>query len=160
METRLWKMLIKDLSHGHIEKLNQLLITEESEHQSVLDKLRKGPVRVSGPALVEALQRVEIARSISVKLPLSLIPACRIAALARFANTAKITAISRLPFERRMATLVAFAHHLEASAQDDALDVLSMVLRDLFSRAKQANNKTRLRTIKDLDLAATTLVDA
>jgi hypothetical protein len=58
-----------------------------------------------------------------------------------------------------MATLVAFAHYFEASSQDDALDVLSVVLHDLFSRAKQANNKTRLRTIKDLDLATATLID-
>ena len=101
-----------------------------------------------------------MARDISVKLPFSRIPSCRIEKLARFANTAKITAISRLPFERKMATLIAFAHSLEASAQDDALDVLCMLLRDLFSRAKHNNNKTRLRTLKDLDLAASTLVDA
>lgn len=49
---------------------------------------------------------------------------------------------------------------LMAAAQDDALDVLSMVLRDLFSKAKIANNKIRLRTIKDLDQAAATLVEA
>jgi len=128
--------------------------------KSLLDKLRKGPVRVSSTALVQALKRVELSRSISVKLPLSRIPLCRILTLARFANTAKITAINRLPFERKMATLVAFSHYFEASAQDDALDVLSVVLHDLYSRAKQENNKTWLRTIKDLDLATATLVDA
>jgi hypothetical protein len=159
MESRLWKMLTADLTNEQKANLNQLLVKNDKEHQSLLDKLRKGPVRVSGPALVKALQRVEMARSISVKLP-STIPSCRIATLARFANTAKITAISRLPLERKMATLVAFAHHLEVSSQDDALDVLSMVLRYLFSSAKQENTKTRMRTIKDLDRAATTMVDA
>jgi TnpA family transposase len=160
MESRLWRLLIKNLTTSHQEKLNELLVVEDDEHQSLLDKLRKGPVSVSSTALVKAFKRVESARSISVKLPLSRIPACRIAMLARFANTAKITAINRLPFERKMATLVAFAHHFESSAQDDSLDVLSMVLRDLFSRAKQANNKTRLRTIKDLDKAAITMIEA
>jgi TnpA family transposase len=160
MESRLWKMLIKDLTSDQQERLNQLLVTNNDEHQSLLDKLRKGPVRVSTPSLVKSLQRVEMARDISVKLPFSRMPSCQIEKLARFANTAKITAISRLPFERKMATLVAFAHHLEASAQDDVLDVLCMILRDLFSRAKQANNKTRLRSLKDLDTAAATLVDA
>jgi hypothetical protein len=38
-----------------------------------------------------------------------------------------------------MATLIAFANHFESDAQDDSLDVLSMVLRDLFSKAKQEN---------------------
>ncbi len=160
MESRLLKMLVKDLTSDQQERLNQLLVTNDDEHQSLLDKLRKGPVRVNAPSLVKSLQRVEMARDISVKLPFSRIPSCRIEKLARFANTAKITAISRLPFERKMATLIAFAHSLEASAQDDALDVLCMLLRDLFSRAKHNNNKTRLRTLKDLDLAASTLVDA
>jgi hypothetical protein len=35
-----------------------------------------------------------------------------------------------------------------------------MVLRDLFSKAKQENKNTRLRTLKDLDQAAATLIDA
>lgn len=160
METRLWRLLIKNLTYEQQETLNTLLVKNVEENQSLLDKLRKGPVRVSSTALVQALKRVELSRSISVKLPLSRIPPCRLSTLARFANTAKITAINRLPFERKMATLVAFSHYFEASAQDDALDVLSTVLHDLFSRAKQANHKTRLRTIKDLDLATTTLVDA
>lgn len=160
METRLWRMLIKNLTSEQQENLNQLLVTNDGEYQSLLDKLRRGPVRVSGPALVKALQRLEVVRSISVNLPLSQIPSCRLAALARFAITAKSTAVSRLPVERKMATLVAFIHNLEASAHDDSLDVLSMLLRDLFSRAKQAHKKTRLRTIKDLDQAAATLSDA
>ena len=66
--------------------------------------------------LVQALKRVESARAISVKLPLYRIPACKIATLARFANTAKITAINRLPIERKMATLVAFANHFESNS--------------------------------------------
>jgi hypothetical protein len=151
-------MLIENLTPEHTKKLNQLLGKGENSPKSLLDTLRKEPVKTSASSLVAALQRVEIARSISIKLPLS-IPACRIAALARFANTAKIAAIRRLPFKRKMATLVAFAHHLEASAQDDALDILSHVLRDLFARAKRANKIVRLRTLKDLDKAAITLAN-
>ena len=160
MESRLWRMLIKNLTVSQQKKLNDLLVVEDDEHQSLLDKLRKGPVSVSSTALVQALKRVESARTISVKLPLYRIPASKIAVLARFANTAKITAINRLPLKRKMATLVAFANHFESDSQDDSLDVLSMVLRDLFSKAKQENKKTRLRTLKDLDQATATLVDA
>ena len=69
--------------------------------------------------------------------------------LARFANTAKVTAINRLPASRRMAALVAlvaFALCLEATAYDDALDVLEALLRDLFSNAERADKKARLRS--------------
>lgn len=99
MESRLWRMLIKNLKRITTGKLNDLLVVEDDEHLSLLDKLRKGPVSISSTALVQALKRVESARNISVELPLYRIPACKIATLARFANTAKITAINRLPFE-------------------------------------------------------------
>jgi succinate dehydrogenase flavin-adding protein (antitoxin of CptAB toxin-antitoxin module) len=61
-------MLIKNLSSSQQEKLNDLLVVEDDEHLSLLDKLRKGSVSVSSTALVQALKRVESARNISVKL--------------------------------------------------------------------------------------------
>jgi len=88
------------------------------------------------------------------------VPPSRIASLARFANTVKVSAVARLPVARRTATLVAFIHSLEASAQDDALDVLAILLRDLFAKAEQADRKARLRSLKDLDRAASTLAEA
>jgi len=51
-------------------------------------------------------------------------------------------------------TLVAFVSTLEATGQDDALDVLVIVLTDIFSEASKAGIKARLRTLKDLDAAA------
>jgi hypothetical protein len=64
------------------------------------------------------------------------------------------TAIERMGKERRAATLVALVSTLEATAQDDALDVLDIVLTDIFSEASKAGIKARLRTLKDLDAAA------
>ncbi|MBA2728303.1 MAG: Tn3 family transposase, partial [Parachlamydiaceae bacterium] len=55
---------------------------------------------------------------------------------------------------------VAFVHCLKATAHDDALDVLDMLLRDLFSRALKEDKKKRLRTLKDLDQASTLLAKA
>lgn len=75
-------------------------------------------------------------------------------------GAAKVSAILRLPKPRRLATLVAFVHCLEASAQDDALDVLEAVLRELFGSATNAEKKARLRTLKDLDQAAAILANA
>ncbi len=159
MDARLWRSLIKNLTNDQTEKLNNLLLVAEKQRQSLLDILRKGPVRASSKTLVKALKRIEMARELSIELPKGL-PEGRVSVLSRFANTAKTTAISRLSYERKMATLVAFAHHFEATTQDDALDILSIVLSELFSKAKRTNHKKRLRTIKDLDSAAATLIDA
>ena len=96
-----------------------------------------------------------------IKLPTTAhIPPSRLASLARFANNAKVTAVARLPSARRLATLIAFVHSLEAIAHDDALEVLDMLLQDLFGAAMQADKRARLRSLKDLDSAAITLAEA
>jgi hypothetical protein len=82
------------------------------------------------------------------------VPSGRIQALARFATAAKASAIERLPEQRRLATLVVFALTLEATALDDALDLLDILITEIFSNATKAGEKARLRTIKDLDIAA------
>ena len=80
--------------------------------------------------------------------------------MARFANRAKAQAISRMPTARRIATLVAFVHCLEATAQDEVLEVFEMLLHDLFGKAITADQKARLRTLKDLDQSAAALAEA
>ncbi|EPM90638.1 Tn5045 transposase [Pseudomonas syringae pv. actinidiae ICMP 19068] len=160
MESRLWRLLVRGVTDEQCQRLDDLLKLASGSRQSRLDRLRKGPVRVSAPALVMALQRIETVRGLGIKLPGTHVPPSRIAALARFAGTVKVSAIARLPQVRRIATLVAFVHCLEASAQDDALDVLDLLLRDLFTKAEKENRKVRQRTIKDLDRAASTLAEA
>lgn len=147
---------MRDVSLEQQARLDHLLTVADDSRQSWLDKLRKGPVRISGPALVQALGRVETVRALGITLPVVQVPPSRLAFLARFAGTAKASAVSRLPPVRRFATLAAFVHSLEASTQDDALDVLDMLLRELFSKAEQADCKARLRSLKDLDKAAST----
>lgn len=161
VEMRLWRLLARDIGPAQRASLEALLAVPEGRRSSVLDKLRTGPVRVSGPSLVQALLRLQSVRELGISLPAAArISPSRIASLARFAGTAKAGAIGRLPPVRRLATLVAFVHSLEASAQDDALEVLDMLLHELFGAAMKADKKARLRTIKDLDLAASTLAQA
>ena len=160
VELRLWRLLVRGVTVEQRQRLDDLLKPAEGSRQSWLDRLRKGPVRVSAPALVLALLRIESVRSLGIKLPGRHVPPSRIAALARFASTAKVSAVARLPQARRIATLVAFVHCLEASAQDDALDVLDLLLRELFTKAEKEDRKVRQRSLKDLDRAASTLAEA
>jgi hypothetical protein len=101
------------------------------------------------------LDRVEEIRRLGIDVSVAQrIPTGRLHVMARFANTAKVSVIRRLPESRRLATLVAFAGNLEATALDDALDLLDILLTEMFSDAARESDKARLRTIKDLDAAA------
>jgi TnpA family transposase len=160
VEDRLWKQLGHGVTDEQRTRLEDLLAVPPQGRSSRLDQLRSGPVRVSGRALVHAIQRLQTVRDLGIRLPAAGVPPSRLASLARFAGTAKVTAISRLPPVRRLATLVAFVHCLEATAQDDAVEVLDMLLHEFFSDAAKADKKARLRGIKDLDQAALVLATA
>ena len=83
------------------------------------------------------------------------IPSGRLKALARFATATWTPNIGRMPPDRRIATLLAFARHFEIVALDEALDVLDALLTGLNTQAKRDGQKGRLRTLGDLDMAAT-----
>lgn len=161
VEKRLWKCLSNQITDQQQIKLEELLLVTEGSRRSWFDQLRLGPTQITGPSLVKALDRLDKIKTYDVKLPfLGSVPHTKIAALARFAFRAKVTAIIRLPKLRRLATLAAFMHILEASAQDDALDILNSLLNQIFGKAFKSGQKTRLRNIRDLDAAAMTLADA
>jgi len=161
VEERLWRWLGRGISRDKQTRLEGLLEVPVGSRRSPLDRLRTGPVTISSRSLVLALRRLQEVRALGIQVPTATrIPATRVAALARFAGAAKVSAILRLPKRRRLATLVAFVHCLEATAQDDALDVLDALLREVFSAASKADKKARLRSLKDLDLAAATLAGA
>ena len=155
VQERLWHSLIAGLPPHSRDRLEELLTTPPGERKSQLERLRTGPVLRSGPELVRALRRLADVRDLTLDLPVTIrLPRTRVLELARFASTAKVTAVARMPPERRTAMLVAFISTLEATAQDDALEVLEIVLTDIFSEAAAAAKKARLRTLKDLDAAA------
>ena len=132
---RLWKALARAPGPEQRARLEALVIVTEGDRQTTLDRLRKGPTRVSGPALVAALDRFVEIRSLDVgRLDLRHIPASRIDALARYAGSAWAATIARMPPDRRGATLLAFARVFEATALDDALDVLDALITDFTSK--------------------------
>ncbi len=161
VDARLCHLLGRQLSGAQQTQLEALLQVPPGARYSPLDRLRSGPVRVSGPSLVRALERLRDVRNLGIAIPDNVaIPPSRIAVLARFADKAKVSVVDRLPENRRWATLVAFIHTLEASAQDDALEVFEMFVNEVFSDAQTEDRKTRLRSLKDLDALATTLTEA
>ena len=110
---------------------------------------------------MRALERLRAVRDLGIAIPdTAAIAPSRIAALARFADKAKVSVVDRLPESRRWATLVAFIHTLEASAQDDALEVFEMLVADVFGDAQAEDRKARLRSLKDLDALSITLTEA
>jgi TnpA family transposase len=152
---RLWKQLAALPDAGQQERLEALLVVPEGSRQTPLDRLRHGPTRVSGPALVGALQRLREIRDLGVgPLDLRSIPPSRLKALARFAAAAWAPTIARMPPDRRTATLLAFARHFEVVALDDALDLLDGLITELCREARQAGKRNRLRSLRDLDAAA------
>jgi len=157
---RLWRILANAPNAGQRERLEALLVVPEGARQSHLDRLRRAPTRVSGPSLVAALRRLEEIRELGVaELDLSRIPAGRLKALARHAATSWAAVIARMPSNRRIATLLAFARAFEVTALDDALDLLDLIITDQLTQAKLAGEKERLRTLGDLDAAALQLRD-
>ena len=153
---RVWKTLAQLPSAQQRERLEALVLVPEGERYTPLDRLRRGPSRISGPALVGALQRLQEIQALGVGgLDLQNIPPGRLKALARFAAATWTPNIGRMPDERRVATLLAFARHFEIVAMDEALDVLDGLLTDLNTQAKRDGQKGRLRTLGDLDMAAT-----
>lgn len=153
---RLWKTLAQLPDASQRERLEALVTVPEGARQTPLDRLRRGLSRVSGPALVSALQRLQEIQGLGVgDLDLQRIPPGRLKALARFAAATWTPNIGRMPEDRRIATLLAFARHFEIVALDEALDILDALLTDLNTQARREGQKGRLRTLGDLDMAAT-----
>ena len=159
--SQLWHRLAQLPNAEQQAKLEALVEVPDGARSSPLDQLRRAPVRVSGPALLEALERVEAIRDLGVgALPLDHLPPNRLRALARYGAAARAQAIARMAPERRHATLLAFARAFEAIAMDDTLDLLDLLMSDILREAHNDGEKERLRTLRDLDAAALQLWDA
>lgn len=158
---RLWRILARDLDAGQRARLESLLPSGEDGRRSAFDRLRDGPVLQSPAELGRAVKRLDEVRVLADGLPpTDRVPPGRVAALARQAGAARAQAVARMPEERRAATLLAYVRTLEATAQDDVLDLFDAVVTRLSADAEAAGERARLRTLRDLDAAALRLEQA
>jgi TnpA family transposase len=156
--SRLWRLLAAKITPEQKARLDALLVVPEGGRQSPMDRLRSGPTLQSTNELVRAIERLDEVRQLAAGLPpTDRLPKTRVLVLARFAGAAKAQAVARLPDERRAATLLAFLRALEASAQDDVLDLFDLLVTRMFVDAVRKGQEARLRSLGDLDAAALTL---
>jgi TnpA family transposase len=158
---RLWQRLAQLPNADQQARLEALVQVPDGARLSPLDRLRRAPTRVSGPALAAACHRLEEIRTIGVSaLAFDHLPPNRLRDLARYGAAARAQAIARMAPDRRLAILLAFAHAFEVMAMDDALDLLDLVITEIVHAAESEGQKERLRTLRDLDTAALQLWEA
>lgn len=165
--SRLWQGLSKAPNKEQRASLEALLVVpspvegQRVERQTPLDRLRNSPVNISSNGLLKALERVAEVRGVGVsKLNLSWVPPSRLKVLARHAALSRAQALSRMGEERRIASLLAFVIVLEATSQDDSLDLLDQLTNSLLAHAELSGKKDRLYTLPQLDEAALKLGEA
>jgi TnpA family transposase len=156
---RLWRTLTDAadrLDPALRRQLEGLLAVEAGARASLLERLRTPPSRLSGPALVRALERVEAVRALgagaaALAAALAAVPPTRLRALARYGLTAKAPQLRRLAEPRRTATLLATARELGPRALDDALDVFDGLLATtLLGRAEREARESARDRLRDL----------
>ena len=158
---RLWDTLYAALTAQQRAALDALLEVPPGGRVSPLEQWRTAPVRASGPQMVKALHRVAgiIGSGLSrVDIDASVTPR-RLAELARWGTGADVAQLKRHGDQRRLATLVATAAHLEATAIDDALELLDLLVwTELVGAAKQEATKETVRQHPRLSRASATLM--
>lgn len=158
---QLWRRLSSLPTAAQKEMLESLLDVPQGQHVSRFDRYRKGPVTVSGPSFIHAVERYQELRAFGLhEHDFSHIPPVRLKTIARHAGITSQYKIARMPDEKRIGFMVAFVRAFAISALDDALDVLDLLIADIAGEAKRLGKKKRLRTLKDLDKASLALADA
>jgi TnpA family transposase len=157
---RLWKCLSSYPSDEQKSELETLFEIPDDKRISKFDNYRKGPVVISSLAFNNAVERhLELKAFGMQKLNFSYIPPIHLKNLARHAGIISMHKIARMPYDKRIAILVAFVKTFETIALDEALDVLDLLITDIAGQAKKIGQKRRLRTLKDLDKSALKLAE-
>jgi len=154
MERRQHRLLSQVPTRDELVRLEALLAEDPGTATIRYQSLRRGPRRISGPGLAEALDRLATVRSFGGPWDLGRIPALRLARLAAELDVTSARDLRRMPGARRQALLVACVHRLRRSAQDDALAIFDHHLRMLMSSLVRKEREARLGSLRSLDRAA------
>ncbi|MDQ2815927.1 MAG: DUF4158 domain-containing protein, partial [Actinomycetota bacterium] len=160
---RLWDTLYAALTGQQRLALDALLVVPPGSQVSELERWRTGAARASGPQLVKALNRVaEITGSglSRVELDATVTPR-RLTELARYGMGADVSHLKRHGDQRRMAVLVATVTQLEATATDDALELLELLMTtELIGKARTEADKQVIKRHPKLARASAMLAVA
>ena len=159
------KQLFTKLSNlpdkNQLNMIENLIEFDTERKKTPLDILRTPPRNVTAGGILKAISRLEELRLLeSQKWNLSGIPFGKIETLARYSSMARAQTISQMNYDRKIATLVAFTIVFTKNAQDDVIDIMEQLFTKLFNNSVRKEQKSRIRTIKDLDSAARKLKDA
>ncbi|MDS0527826.1 DUF4158 domain-containing protein [Clostridium sp. SHJSY1] len=151
----LWSKLSSLPNCNQIEQLENLLKMNKTTKKTGLDTLRYPPQKLTVTGILKAIKRFEEIQAIgALEWDTSGIPISKIRVLSRYASMSRAQSISRMSYDRRIATLVAFSIIYTTQAMDDMLDIFERFITDMFNKSLNKGEKNRIRTIKDLDKAA------
>ncbi len=95
--SQVWRSLSDSLTSGQAAELDALLDVEDGARTCRFDRLRKGPGKPSGPAMIKALERVAEVTGVSGSMiDPGVVPPRRLAELGRYGLTGKTLALKRL----------------------------------------------------------------
>ncbi|GGT22425.1 hypothetical protein GCM10010271_27270 [Streptomyces kurssanovii] len=119
---RLHATLYEAVQYSLRTAMVRLLQVPEKKRVSELERLRLGPMRVSGKAMELALDRAREVRGLGAgAVDVRRVPAARMTGLARYGLTSKAPTLKRLEVTRQTATLLAAVRHLETATVDDGM---------------------------------------
>ncbi len=158
-KARLWSHLAGSLSDVQHERI-AALFKRDDNNLSQLEILRASPLKRRQSDFWNHLDRLDAVRDFGLGLtPPKAVPAAQLERLARIARRAKPSALAALKEPRRTATVAALFYTLEATAQDDAVELGDALIADLFRKAELAQTNHRQTYQRDLDTAIVLLRD-
>lgn len=156
---RLFSRLANSLSHTQRAQIFALF-ERDGDDLGRLEILRASPLKRRQSDFRTHLDRLDAVRGFGLSLSLPKgVPATQLERLARIARRAKPSAIAALKEPRRTATVAALFYTLEASAQDDAVELGDALIADLFREAELAQANHRHDHQRALDAAIVLLRD-
>ncbi|HBI2046975.1 TPA: Tn3 family transposase [Enterococcus faecalis] len=140
--------------------LNLLELAGESQHDgsTKIDSMRAPLIDSTQKELARGFKRLlEYKRFQTKNWDISTITEGKLHSLAEYVFRAKTQAIKKMDPTKQLGLLVAFIYVYQKKAIDEQLLALIEYYETIFKRAKRKEEKERLRSIKDLDNAASTL---